>query len=191
MIMVRKTMWGLAITVILAMLWVIFYRSDWLVIPPFEKVSSMQTVSKKATTKPTNVNPVKATTAKTTPVVTPVSVGTTTPKTGTNTASAGTPPAQTGTTATASGTDTNCAPNATSQDPCKLGQCFGYPYGVCESNPNQGTLDKDCASTSCTDPNANYYDLWGNEFTYDGTLIQASTEQTDPISGQVNPYYAN
>jgi len=32
----------------------------------------------------------------------------------------------------------SCAPNATAQDPCKLGQCFGYPYGICESNPNQG-----------------------------------------------------
>ena len=36
----------------------------------------------------------------------------------------------------------SCAPNATSQDPCKLGQCFGYPYGICESNPNQGELPK-------------------------------------------------
>ncbi len=27
----------------------------------------------------------------------------------------------------------SCAPTATSQDPCKLGQCFGYPYGICES----------------------------------------------------------
>ena len=36
----------------------------------------------------------------------------------------------------------SCAPTATVQDPCKLGKCFGYPYGVCESNPNQGELTK-------------------------------------------------
>lgn len=36
----------------------------------------------------------------------------------------------------------SCAPTATAQDPCKLGQCFGYPYGICESNPNQGDITK-------------------------------------------------
>lgn len=36
----------------------------------------------------------------------------------------------------------NCAPAGLVQDPCKLGQCFGYPYGICESNPNQGELTK-------------------------------------------------
>jgi hypothetical protein len=81
----------------------------------------------------------------------------------------------------------SCAPNATSQDPCKLGQCFGYPYGVCEScqTPNSCT-GKD--PNDETDPNANYYDLWGNEFTYNGTLIQYSSECADPISGAINTY---
>lgn len=39
-------------------------------------------------------------------------------------------------------TNSSCAPTATVQDPCKLGQCFGYPYGICESNPNQGEMTK-------------------------------------------------
>jgi hypothetical protein len=137
------------------------------------------------TTKPTSVKPVKATTVKSTPVVTPTSVGTTTPKTGTPAPSQGTSTTQSGTNTTNSGTATDCAPNATSQDPCKLGQCFGYPYGICESNPNQGSDDKE----QVADPNGPTYDLWGNEFTDTGTLIQASTEQVDPVSGQVNPYY--
>ena len=39
-------------------------------------------------------------------------------------------------------TDPSCAPQGLVQDPCKLGQCFGYPYGICESNPNQGEMTK-------------------------------------------------
>jgi hypothetical protein len=79
----------------------------------------------------------------------------------------------------------DCSPNATSQDPCKLGQCFGYPYGVCESNPNQSHTQKD---QTPPDPNRPSYDLWGNEWTATGTLIHATCPNVkDPISGKDNP----
>jgi len=183
---IKKAFWLTVGVFAIVAMYITLYEPDQLVDPSFKSVASLT----KAPIKTSSVNAVKASTAKTTSVVTPVSVGTTTPKTGTSTPVAGTASTQSGTNTTNSGTTepANCAPNATSQDPCKLGQCFGYPYGICESNPNQGTLDKDCASTSCTDPDANYYDLWGNEFDYQGNLIQYSSECVDPVSGAVNTY---
>lgn len=43
-----------------------------------------------------------------------------------------------------------------------------------------------CQTTNSTAP---YYDLWGNEFSYQGKLIKASSEQKDPVSGKPNPYF--
>lgn len=39
------------------------------------------------------------------------------------------------------------------------------------------------------DPNRPYYDGWGNEFSYDGTLMHANCPNVpDPITGKDNPY---
>lgn len=61
------------------------------------------------------------------------------------------------------------------------------PVDPCAANPNG---DKCCAETnSCTDPNRPYYDGWGNEFAYDGTLMHAACPNVpDPISGKNNSY---
>lgn len=41
------------------------------------------------------------------------------------------------------------------------------------------------------DPNRPYYDLWGNQFSYDGKLLHAACPNVpDPISGKGNPYCA-
>lgn len=55
---------------------------------------------------------------------------------------------------------------------------------ACEFNPN-GALSKD---PTPSDPERPYFDLWGNEFTYDGQLMHISTECVDPISNEPNPY---
>lgn len=42
---------------------------------------------------------------------------------------------------------------------------------------------------NCTDPDRPYFDMWGNQFAYDGTLLHVATcPYTDPISHQPNPY---
>ncbi len=53
------------------------------------------------------------------------------------------------------------------------------------------------SSDKCTDarclpnPNRNQFDLWGNEFDYQGNLLTVGTcPYTDPISGKPNPYCA-
>lgn len=163
---------GIILAVLVAIaVYFVLYRPDQIVDPRFNSVAIKAAVATK---------PVAATSVKTT---TPASITPglpTKPKTTTPVSSPA--PAQSTPTSSA---DQSCAPNATSQDPCKLGQCFGYPYGVCESNPNQGSITKD---PTPPDPNRPYYDLWGNEFDYQGNLIQASTECIDPISGAVNTY---
>lgn len=50
------------------------------------------------------------------------------------------------------------------------------------------TSDKD-PSNDLPNPDQPYYDLWGNEFAFDGTLMRVSTcPYSDPISGKPNPY---
>lgn len=48
-------------------------------------------------------------------------------------------------------------------------------------------LADDKITPNLPDPNRPYFDLWGNEFTYNGTLLKAAPCVTDPISGQQNP----
>lgn len=70
-------------------------------------------------------------------------------------------------------------------DPTGQGQCAGYPNGICEScqTPNS------CSGKDATPPNPdrNYFDGWGNEFTYNGTLISVGSCDSNTPSG-VNPY---
>lgn len=63
--------------------------------------------------------------------------------------------------------------------------CAGNPNGVCEFNPH-GALVKDPTPPN---PNRPYFDAWGNQFTYNGKLIDTGQcPYTDPINGQPNPY---
>ena len=60
------------------------------------------------------------------------------------------------------------------------GQCAGYPDGICESC----TLGQ-CTGKDATPPNPNrpYFDGYGNEFTYNGTLMSIGL-----CNGSGNPY---
>lgn len=176
----KKTLW-LSVGIMAAIAtYIILYQPDQLVDPSFHDVSTKTQIVN------TSAKQVKA--VNTTPTPTKASITPVVTAKAKTTAPVSTPAPTTTTPAapvTASSTSTDCAPTATVEDPCKLGQCFGYPYGICESNPNQGEDNKE----QVADPNGPTYDLWGNEFTDTGTLIQASSEQVDPVSGEVNPYY--
>lgn len=68
------------------------------------------------------------------------------------------------------------------------GVCLGYPDGVCESCTIGQCNGKDITPP---DPNRPYFDGWGNEFSYNGSLIKAAPCTTDPINHQPNPYSCN
>lgn len=175
----RRTFWGLVILIDLTGIYLLFHPD--LIIMPFVNAAQTQQQS------PQQPSKSKVVTA---PIVTTQPAPEASDSSFTGKSEVVTPqptkavaPVQNTKTVTPAAPAPDCSPNATSQDPCKLGQCFGYPYGVCESNPTQTQKDQ-----TPTDPNRPSYDLWGNEWTATGTLIHATCPNVkDPISGKDNP----